>query len=160
MVCACIALLAGCASREAPPPFPAYTGAIAELFDNSLSRRFLLAEAGDRLFHARLVEADTVLEARIRTVNADTRDGIPAYQLSLNPTRALLGALPESPLVLSVPREHPSYAMIRLGHRHLVGRRAILIIKNFTNDDGTITHHVRVEPDDATTRGALAIVKL
>jgi hypothetical protein len=146
---------------EAPPAYPSYDGPLTELFDDSVSPRFVNpGNSSDRHFHSRLVEADAVLEARIVTVNTESRDGIATFQLSLEPLRPLIGALPTGHLAVSIPPRHPSYVMIRTGRQRLVGQRAIVIVKNFRSEDTSVVAHVRIEPDDPTTRSALAVVHL
>jgi hypothetical protein len=164
-VLALVLLLGGCGAQsfeaEPPPAYPTYDGHLTQLFDDSVSPRFMNpGNASDRLFHSRLIEADAVIQARIVTVNAETRDDVATFHLSLEPLSALIGSVPSGPLAVSIPPRHPSYVMIRTGRQRLVGQRAIVIVKNFRGDDTSAASHFRIEPDDATTRSALAVVHL
>lgn len=159
----------GCSKRggvqfsvEPPPNPPAYSGKFSTLFDDTFSPRFINAAfAGDvdELLKSRLYEADAVLGGRVRTVDAETRDGTTVYRLWLDSLSSVAGEVPSGPLDVVIIPENPTYRMVRAARERLVGQRAIVIVKYFEDTEVGTVSHVRVEPDDQTTRNALAAAR-
>lgn len=144
----------------APPP---YKGRISNLFDDSVSPRFINASYGasvDTLLPFRLHEADAVLGGRVRTLDAETRAGKTTFRLGLDSLSSVAGDVPDGPLYVVIAPENPAYGMIRIGRKRLLGQRAIVIVKYFADAELGTVSHVRLEPDDQTTRDALAAARL
>ncbi len=160
------------ACTSAPPSerpaseLPVYEGEQARLFDDSFSPRLVTslvstgaAEGGAQLVRTQAKEADGVFTARVTTIDEDTRAGQTTYRVTLVPVAAIAGDSPNRPLAVTIPRDHPSYGMIRSGRPRLIGQRPVVFLKYF-QQDGSVSPHMRVEPDDEATRQAITAGRL
>ena len=146
--------------------YPAYGAAEAALFGDTIAPDFLGAErqkpvTEDEFLALRVAEADSVLSARISTVNRDSR-GDEGAHYSLRAVivgPALAGRNEAEPVTLLVPPSSASYSWVRALEAALVGRPLILFMKRY-NDAGSARIHWHLEPDNLPVRMAVERAKL
>lgn len=159
-------ICSGCAAapvtsttRDLPP----YAGSQARLFDDSLSLRLAnptLEGAGEGLLRARATEADLVLLGRLRSVNERNVGNRSLFSLVFTWEKVLAGSEPEGEaLIVEVPPDTASHALVRSRRSKLVGVPVVLFLKWFRDDDGPKLH-ARVEPDDPSVRDAVIAARM
>jgi len=150
---------AGCGSKPKPSvrSLPSYDAEQATLFgDVFLPELFGFgserAAASDGLLRDRASRADSIVAARVVTINRETRGNTRGYSVVLAPAgSALVGTTPSGPLTFSIAESSPVFGWLEGAGTRWVGTRLLLFLREF--QDGT---HFFGSVDSAEVRAAIA----
>ena len=130
---------AGCGSQSKPSAraLPIYDAEQATLFgDVFLPDLFGFggerAAANDGLLRDRASRADSIVAARVVTINRETRGDVRGYSVVLAPAgSALVGTTPSGPLTFSIAENSPVFGWLEGAGTRWVGTRVLLFLREF-----------------------------
>jgi hypothetical protein len=152
----------GCGSSSPPPPvLPSYGGEQAALFSDLFRPELFGIEGAtppenEGLLSERWQRADSVIPARVVTINRETRGEVRNYTVVAQPLAdALRGRTVSGAVTLNVADRSPAFAWLDIMGEKWVGTRLLLFLRYYA--DGP---HFYGTVDSAAVRTALARVKL
>lgn len=138
-----LAAALACGSKQQTPArsLPKYDAEQATLFGD-VFRPDLFGLGTDRsvgidnLLRDRASRADTVVLARVVTINRETRGKVRGYSVVLAPAEsALIGSTPSGPLTVTITETNPVFGWLEGAGNHWGGTRMLLFLREF--QDGT-----------------------
>lgn len=154
----------GCSSSRFTRPLPAYAGASAGLFDDSVEPSAVGLDFDqsydamkDKAFRERLHQADGVLRVRIATLGSRTgTEDEPSFTFHVQPLEKLHGQYPpEEAFDVSIsPRSSTLGVFKHLEHK-LVGATFIAFTKDYRPPGGAPETHVHLAPDTPAVKKAV-----
>ncbi len=130
--------------------YPTFTPAEAALFDDQFDEATLrpVPWTPDDRLRERVLRADSVVVARVKTVSEEASDsGPPTLVVELLPWgEPLAGRRPEGVIRLELAPSSPSYRLFHWQRRPLLGKDVVLLYRHYMQD-GELRVHFRAEPN-------------
>lgn len=162
---ACLLVVSGCASGRYARPLPAYAGAPATLFDDSVEPAAIGLDFDrsyepmkDSQFRERLRQADGVLRVRISTVSSRTgTEDDPVFTFRVEPLETLHGRYaPEGPFEVPISPKSSTLGVFKHLEHKLVGSTFIAFTKDFRPPGGEPETHLHLAPDTPAAKKAVS----
>ncbi len=157
--------VAACSSSRSTRPLPAYAGAPAELFDDSVEPSAIgldFDQSFDPMkepaFRQRLREADGALRVRIATVSSRTgTEDNPSFTFRLVPLEKLYGKYaPEVPFDVMISPKSSTLGVFKHLEHKLVGGTFVAFTKDYRLPSGESETHVHLAPDTPAVKKAVS----
>lgn len=155
----------GCATSRFTRPLPAYVGASAALFDDSVEPSAVGLDFDqsydamkDSAFRERLHQADGVLRVRISTLGSRTgTEDNPSFSFHVQPLEKLHGEYaPDEPFDVAISPKSSTLGVFKHLEHKLVGATFIAFTKDYRPPGGAPETHVHLAPDTPAVKKAVA----
>lgn len=166
LVCSFLACwMCACSASRYTRPLPAYAGATAELFDDSVEPSAIGLDFDqsfdafkDPAFRRRLREADGVVRVRIATVSSRTgTEDDPSFTFRVVPLEKLHGQYaPEEPFDVMISPKSSTLGVFKHLEHKLVGATFVAFTKDYRPPGGEPESHVHLAPDTPAVKKAVS----